>query len=177
MIDTGHFEFMPIGLNQGGVMAYKFSGFKTFKIDEHLTAICQAQRTNYGFRHLASLCRDGSEIVGARASYYNRTWESYEYQSVILKAIRAAGLNQEEEARALAWANGDHADRSMLNTVAGVAMLGNILCGTQAEKNDWKKRMLAAGLTNSGLEFPEDWGTLSEDEKERRLNGAIEQLK
>jgi hypothetical protein len=34
-------------------------------------------------------------------------------------------------------------------------------------------RMLKAGLENQGLMIPDDWGLLSEDEKQRRLNGAI----
>ena len=35
-----------------------------------------------------------------------------------------------------------------------------------------KKRMLKAGL-GEGLDFPEDWNTLSEDEKEIRLNKVV----
>ncbi len=158
-------------------MSYKYEGLKSFKIDEHLSVDCQAQRTSYGFRHLASLCRDGRVIATARESYYNRTWESYEYQTVIRKAIQAAGLDKEEETRALAWVKEDHTDWSGFRAVAGIAMMGELLCGTQAEKNDWKARMLKAGLANRGLMMPDDWPTLSEDEKERRLNGAIEQLR
>ena len=41
----------------------------------------------------------------------------------------------------------------------------------------WWNKMLKAGLGNKGLEMPEDWDSLSEDEKERRLNGAIGNLK
>jgi hypothetical protein len=37
--------------------------------------------------------------------------------------------------------------------------------------------MLKAGLDGSGLIMPKDWDSLSEDEKEARLNGAISQLK
>jgi hypothetical protein len=55
--------------------------------------------------------------------------------------------------------------------VSAVAKLGEIFCDNQKDKNDWKKRMLQAGLP--ALDVPEDWDTLSEDEKERRLNGVI----
>lgn len=68
-------------------------------------------------------------------------------------------------------------DSKFLNIVAGIAMLGDIFTNNQKESNDWKARMLKAGLGNSGLIMPEDWDTLSEEEKERRLNGAIEVLK
>lgn len=53
-----------------------------------------------------------------------------------------------------------------------IAKLGDIFCETPEAKNDWKKRMLKAGA-GDGLSFPDDWDQLSEQEKERRLNGAI----
>jgi len=48
---------------------------------------------------------------------------------------------------------------------------------TQKESNDWKARMLKAGLENKGLIMPEDWDTLSENDKEARLNAVINCLK
>jgi hypothetical protein len=56
-------------------------------------------------------------------------------------------------------------------TVAMVAQMGEIFGDTQKEKNDWKLRMLKAGI--NGLDIPSDWDSLSEDEKERRLNKVI----
>src|SRR3990167_1295649 len=64
-----------------------------------------------------------------------------------------------------------------LKTVAMVMAMGNIFGKNQKEKNDWKARMLKAGLDGRGLIMPDEWDTLSEDQKETRLNGAIEQLK
>lgn len=66
---------------------------------------------------------------------------------------------------------------SDLKRIAMVAKLGDIFGRDQKEKNDWKARMLKAGLENRGLIMPDDWDTLSEEDKETRLNGAIEQLK
>jgi hypothetical protein len=67
---------------------------------------------------------------------------------------------------------------SMLRMTANVAALGEILAGdSKKEKNDWKKRMLVAGLENKGLIMPADWDQLSEDDKEKRLNGVIEVLR
>jgi len=65
---------------------------------------------------------------------------------------------------------------SMLKSVAMVSKLGDIFGQTKKESNDWKVRMLKAGLENKGFSMPEDWETLSETDKERRLNGAIEQI-
>jgi len=36
--------------------------------------------------------------------------------------------------------------------------------------------MIKAGLENKGLSIPEDWDTLTEDTKERRLNKITEVL-
>ena len=59
---------------------------------------------------------------------------------------------------------------SILKTASMVAMFGEVLCDSQKEKNDWKKRMLdATGM----LDFPDDWDDLSEDEKQGRLDKAI----
>ena len=63
-----------------------------------------------------------------------------------------------------------------LKTVAMVASLGSIFGSNPKEANDWKARMLKAGLEGRGLIMPEDWDTLDESEKTRRLDGAIAQL-
>jgi len=59
-----------------------------------------------------------------------------------------------------------------LKSASMVAMFGDLLCDTQKEKNDWKKRMIN---TVDGISFPDDWDELSEDEKQRRLDGAIKE--
>ncbi|HJZ24632.1 MAG TPA: hypothetical protein VJ201_09360, partial [Candidatus Babeliales bacterium] len=64
-----------------------------------------------------------------------------------------------------------------LKSIATIAMLGDVLGKSQKESNDWKTRMLKAGLEGKGLIMPDDWDTLSEDTKEARLNGALSQLK
>ncbi len=61
----------------------------------------------------------------------------------------------------------------MLKTVSMAAAFGAILCPDQKSKNDWQARMLKAGLGNSGLMMPDNWDQLSEDEKEKRLTGAL----
>lgn len=68
-----------------------------------------------------------------------------------------------------------HADG--LRSVAMVAMMGDIFhAGDQKASNDWKARMLKAGLENKGLIMPDNWGELSEEEKQKRLDGAINSL-
>ena len=67
-------------------------------------------------------------------------------------------------------------DLKPLKSVGMVAALGEIFGSTKKEKNDWKLRMLKAGLSSKGLSVPEDWDRLSEEDKENRLNGAIAQI-
>lgn len=78
------------------------------------------------------------------------------------------------------WVNvktGDKPDESnVLKSVAMVAAMGDILTQTKTDANTWKKRMFKAGL-GAGIDFPEDWDSLSEDEKEKRLNNAINVIK
>ena len=63
-------------------------------------------------------------------------------------------------------------EKNPFGLVAGVALLGNIFCDSQAEKNAWKKRMLTAGIP--GIDIPDNFDGLSKAEKEKRLNGVIE---
>lgn len=46
--------------------------------------------TRSGFFHKSKLFFEGELIGEARASYLNRTWESYPYQSVMKQAVRNA---------------------------------------------------------------------------------------
>ena len=69
-------------------------------------------------------------------------------------------------------------DNTGLKSVAMVALMGNIIhAGDQKAANDWKARMLKAGLENQGLIMPDDWDQLPEDEKTRRLDAVIGELK
>ena len=47
---------------------------------------CATEGTRYGFRHLCDVFHKGNLVGSAVKRYYNRTWESYRYQSVLLAA-------------------------------------------------------------------------------------------
>lgn len=70
----------------------------------------------------------------------------------------------------------EEATASLMRMTGAVMAMGEIFADTQEQKNDWKARMLRAGLDGKGLIMPEDWDTLSEDEKTRRLDAVIETL-
>ena len=62
---------------------------RIFNLDNVYNVVCNGERTKYGFRHLATLHKNGFEISKAKACYYNRTWECFEYESVLNKVIEA----------------------------------------------------------------------------------------
>lgn len=60
---------------------------QTFKINKDIEIICQSEGTRYGFRHLASLMVNGHEIEKDKACYYNRTWERFQFETVIRSVL------------------------------------------------------------------------------------------
>lgn len=60
---------------------------RIFKINDKTEIVCDSVGTRYGFRHDARLFVNGYEVEKAKVCYYNRTWESFEFDSVIRKLI------------------------------------------------------------------------------------------
>ena len=60
---------------------------RIFNLSKEYNVVCNWQNTRYGFRHLATLHKNGFEVAKAKACYYNRTWERFEYESVLNKII------------------------------------------------------------------------------------------
>lgn len=154
----------------------KMGAMRIFKITEKIEIVCRSESTRSGFRHLATLFIDGKEVVDAKCTYQNRTWEKFEFQSVLSKVVDKASLSEEDKKLCEKFIEGDQTDWSGFNAVRGVAMLGDMMCDNQKDKNDWKTRMLKAGLENKGLIMPDDWDKLDENVKEKRLNMIIKMI-
>lgn len=87
-------------------MAYK-KYYETLDLKRdtcRITARVFAQSTQYGFRHVCDfitfeIYKDKAIIdlpnINVRCCYYNRTWENWRFQSVILKTARKY-LNDEQ---------------------------------------------------------------------------------
>ena len=153
---------------------------KQFNVKEGVTIICEWKKTRMGFKHEATLLVNGIEQEKTKICYQNRTWERYEYESVMLRLLEKTNILTEEEKKIfLENANKEEHERvnQMFGSIGAIAKLGEIMCETKKEKNDWKLRMLKAGLENKGLDVPEDWETLTEEEKETRLNKIIKELR
>jgi hypothetical protein len=74
-------------------MARKFYGRKVFEAiadGRKFSFTCFGQDTSYGFRHV---CFRGDEYFPqgenpiSKACYYNRTWECFQYETVLIEAI------------------------------------------------------------------------------------------
>ena len=65
---------------------------------------CYTQSTSYGFRHICTLgynntteCRYLKDDIIGRVSYYNRTWERFQYETVLRKGIE--NLDESKEVK------------------------------------------------------------------------------
>lgn len=139
---------------------------KTFQLSNGFTVDCDWKKTRTAFKHTAKIKDNYVTVYETKICYQNRTWECYEYESVLLKAIenyfKGEGVTVVKDK-----------EDSPFKTVNLAATVGDVLCTTQEEKNAWKKKMYA---TIPGISFPEDWDALSEDEKTKRLDGMAKHL-
>jgi hypothetical protein len=150
----------------------KLSGHKTFELLDGYSIDCNYYETRYSWGHYAILFKNKEYIDESKFTYYNRTWESYTYESIIHSLLNKHKLTH---LIAVADSAGNKSNQSIFSSVAMVAKLGDIFGSNQKESNDWKTRILQAGLPE--LDMPEDWNTLPEDQKEIRLNKVIKELK
>lgn len=70
---------------------------RSFKLNEEYSIVCDWKNTRRGFNHYATLLKNGIEQESSKCCYLNRTWESYEYESVMLDLIDIADLTEEEK--------------------------------------------------------------------------------
>lgn len=65
---------------------------KTYKINEELEVVCEWKKTRIAFKHTAILLKNGREINNTVIYYQNRTWECFEFESVIKQLIGKTDL-------------------------------------------------------------------------------------
>ena len=89
-------------------MAYKLYGRQVFrattKDGQDFTFTCYGQGTSYGFRHICCLGYSNTTVakyvrddIIAKATYYNRTWERFQYETVLRRGIE--NLSESEEVK------------------------------------------------------------------------------
>ena len=72
-------------------MAYKQYNHESFEVkladNEFMYLFCHTENTRYGFRHICDFRRPGEwSATRAKCCYYNRTWESFRYESLLRRA-------------------------------------------------------------------------------------------
>lgn len=61
-----------------------------------VVATCETQKTRDGFKHIVRVIVDDKVYEGV-VGYINRTWEAYDYQTALIKAIKEMKLFNEDE--------------------------------------------------------------------------------
>lgn len=79
-------------------MAYALRNREVFKAEVNsrkFTFTCYTQSTSYGFRHICTLgfnntleCKCIKSDIISKATYYNRTWERFTYETVLSSGLR-----------------------------------------------------------------------------------------
>jgi len=150
---------------------------RIFKINPKIEIVCEWKKTRTAFKHEATLFKNGIEQIKSKICYINRTWERFEFQSVLIKIVNEAEKNKiisaKERQECIKYLEEDRTDWSDFKAVTQAVKIGEVLCNTQKDKNDWNMRMIKAGLEHKGLIIPEDWNKLDEDTKQKRLDGVI----
>lgn len=92
-------------------MAYSLYGREVFRATVNgtdYTFTCYSQGTQYGFRHICcegfsdtTVARYVADDIIAKACYYNRTWESFKYETVLRKAIEKQPTADREQLKAI----------------------------------------------------------------------------
>ena len=73
---------------------------KIFRMNDKYSIVCETHNTSYGgFKHTATLMQNGLEITDTKICYHNRTWESYQYQSVLLQLLDKTNVLTDKEKR------------------------------------------------------------------------------
>ena len=57
------------------------------KLNKNYTIVCESKSTRSGFKHVASIIKNGLLQGKVKCCYQNRTWESYQFQMVLNKAL------------------------------------------------------------------------------------------
>jgi hypothetical protein len=152
----------------------KFSNYKTFELADGYSIDCKSYETRYSWGHIATLLKDEQEIDECKFTYYNRTWESYTFESIIHSLITKHKLP--ESYKTLADEIGKGNTRHELKNLGALVAFAGILQTEPDKANEAQIKTLEIA-TGGAIERPSDWDTLSEEEKSRRIKEAVSVLK
>jgi len=127
--------------------------------------VAEAKKTRNGFKHEATLYNQCGQIDDStKINYLNRTWESYEFQSVINKLVERGGEGTPEVKAFLAK---DLTNWAPFKQTSALMKFAEVIGGDLKQQNELKLKTLKATMPE--ILIPEDWGTLDEPAKADRL--------
>lgn len=142
-----------------------------FQINDTLSVTCEYKSTRSGFKHTARLYNNGYFVTEVKVCYQNRTWEAFEFDTVLQKL---AEKTKRPEISEFVKNRTSDSGTDFLKSVSAIASLGSLLFTDEKDQNKFKANILKTGLN---ADFPDDFESLPEAEKSRRLNGAIQNLR
>lgn len=143
---------------------------KIFKLNDTYSIVCNDKKTRSGFKHEATLRANGLSQRSTKICYLNRTWESYEYQSVVHRLIDLYfSKDQAQRYKNVVDGKGNEESKHAFDTVKLAMVVGELVGGNKEERVAFKKRMLS---TVPGMEFPDGFDELPVEERERRLKAV-----
>ena len=150
----------------------KLSNEKTFIAGGHIFE-CSTYKSPYSWGHYVEVYSDDyRRIDDLKCTYYNRTWESYCYQSILHEALRRNGL---DEYKKEIDAKGTGNVKQELKAMGGIVAMAGLLQDNPKDKND--RELKALELVSGGLVTrPDDWETLTTEDQAKRLAKAKELL-
>jgi len=72
---------------------------KIFRLNKTYSIVCDSVSNGPGFKHIATLTRNGEQIDSTKVQYYNRTWERYTFQTILRKMIDQTNELTDKEKR------------------------------------------------------------------------------
>ena len=147
----------------------------TFKVGPDIEIYCWAEGTRSGFRHMGELIVKGRYLVTKKVCYLNRTWESFQFES-LLNTIAGCKEIKKDNVLVQTIENfiNSYKEPNRLKPVATLMAMGNIFCQTIEERVSWKKRMVN---TVPGFNFPDNFDSLPLEEQESRLDMVMNEMR
>lgn len=108
---------------------YNRTNFDFIVNGEKISFFCNTTNTKNGFCHHVYVVGGGKDYEHTRVSYYNRTWEAFEYETALYRAIDKFSKNLREllrlEVEAVALDEHKKAERFIKAFEANFAALSN----------------------------------------------------
>ena len=148
---------------------------KTYELTKGYSVTCDVKKP---FTHVAVVYDEKyNRLNRASIRYYNRTWEQYNFQDVIHKAIdNCDGIKAKTRAKNKVDKEALGVVKNELSAMAGVVAFAGLLQDDPAKKTEAKLSALEI-VTGGAVQRPDDWETLTEEVKQKRIDGAVDQLK